>query len=214
MTAAAKRDLVVLVADRNMKATIGGIFDASDRLGIRRLSSDVFVHPEHDPGCFLHAHDFLDVHRDRYAHALVMLDREGSGQEGMTREQIEAQVQDRLIRAGWGERAAVVAIDPELDNWIWSDSPHVDAAIGWTGRTTDLREWLVRNGHLEQGAVKPARPKEALEAVLREALRPRSSAIYAALMRKVSFKRCTDPAFRKFKQVMHGWFGTPGRQEE
>jgi hypothetical protein len=63
-----------------------------------------------------------------------------------------------------------------------------------------------QRGFLEEDELKPARPKEALEAALRVVRVPRSSAIYKALAEKVSLSRCTDPAFLKLKTVLQQWF--------
>jgi hypothetical protein len=55
--------------------------------------------------------------------------------------------------------------------------------------------------------MKPFDPKLAVEQVLRQAGKPRSSAIYEQLARRVSLQRCTDPAFVKFTTVLQKWFG-------
>lgn len=56
---AARRDLVVLVADKNIEAVIVGLLGRPQSLGIRAISFDVFVHPRRDPGCLTGADDFL-----------------------------------------------------------------------------------------------------------------------------------------------------------
>jgi len=70
-----------------------------------------------------------------------------------------------------------------------------------------LRQWLQKKGYLNQGQEKPARPKEAMEAVLYRTRTPRSSAIYQRLAARVSLHRCTDRAFVRFRNVVQGWFG-------
>jgi hypothetical protein len=62
-------------------------------------------------------------------------------------------------------------------------------------------------GYTQQGEVKPKRPKEALEQALRLARKSRSSSIFRQLAQRVSVKRCTDPAFLKFKATLQRWFG-------
>lgn len=72
-----------------------------------------------------------------------------------------------------------------------------------------MKDWLVEKGFLDAGAIKPARPKEAVELVLRTARKPRSSSIYFELAQSVSTDRCTDPAFLKLKSCLRGWFPAP-----
>ena len=206
----ARQGLVVLTACGNAEHALRGILGRHESLGIRAVAAEFHVHPERDPGVFLRAHDFLRTFRNTHAHALVLLDREGSGREWQqTREEMEAAMEDRLAHSGWtdGDFAAVVT-DPELDVWVWSDSPHVDEVLGWAGRRPDLRSWLRSPPRcfLTEASPKPARPKEALQAALREARKPRSSAMYRQLASKVSLDRCTDPAFVKLRDVLRRWF--------
>ncbi|MCP3976147.1 MAG: hypothetical protein GY720_16825 [bacterium] len=200
---------MVLVADKNIEFTIKGLLSRPQALGTREVSSRVVPHPERDPGCFLRAKEFLRPFRERHRHALVLLDREGSGRDEQTREDLEKDLEERLA-PDWGERAAAVVLDPELEVWLWSDSPHVETVLGWRGRSPTLRTWLTQAGFLQEAAVKPARPKEAVEKALRIVRKPRSSALYRQLAEKISFKRCTDPAFLKLLQVLRDWFPVAG----
>ena len=197
-------DLVLLVADANMEQTVKGLLSRPEALGIRVLKFEVIKHVERDPGCLKSA-DLLRLYRDRYRHVLVLFDREGSGRENSSREALEREVEGRLS-PDWGERARVVVLDPELEAWLWSDSPHVEVVLGWAGRTPSLRSWLIERNLLATGAVKPQRPKEAAERALRQVWKPRSSALYGELARKVSFQRCEDPSFRRMVEILRGWF--------
>jgi len=201
-----QRDIIFLVADRNTESAVRGLLSRPKSLAIRPVEAVIHTHPEHDPGCYCRAHDFLRAFRKRYAHAIVIFDREGCGSEAESRESLEAKVEKRLATSGWADRAKVIVIDPELENWVWSDSPEVDKALGWAGRTPALRAWLAENQFLRQAGMKPDRPKEAVEAVLRLAPRPRSSAIYRELAETVSFRRCVDPAFLKLRTTLNSWF--------
>ena len=192
-------DLVVLVADKNMKHAVNGLLLRTASLRIRSISKDVFDHPNRDAGCFKEGDKFLRDFTTHYDHAIIMFDREGCGQESLSREELERQVEDNLSRSGWGNRAAGIVVDPELEAWIWSDSPHVTTALGWSGRNEEVRGWLREQGFAFNVSRKPDRPKEALERALEEVRKPRSSSIYAQLARRVSLNRCNDSAFKKFK---------------
>jgi hypothetical protein len=199
-------DLLVLVADQNTLAAVQGLMERRRSLGVdSRFSFEIRPHPEHDPGCLLRAHDFLAPFQRLYGYALVVFDREGCGSMA-PRGALENQVEARLAAKGWASRSASVVIDPELENWVWSESPHVDSLLGWFDRSITVREWLRSTGDLAVGESKPTRPKEAMEKILRKTHRPRSSSIYERLARKVGLATCRDPAFLKFKATLQVWF--------
>lgn len=205
-----RKDLVVLAADKNLEFAVGGLLTRSAALGVRKISADIYVHPESDPGCLLRAPEFLRPLYRQYGHAMVLLDREGCGQEDQPREVLETGLEDRLARLGWSGRAAAVVLDPELEIWVWSDSPEVDRVLGWLGRQPSLREWLRDRRYQMPGSPKPRQPKEALHEALRIVRKHRSSAIYRELAQSVSVERCVDAAFIKLRQTLQRWFGTGG----
>ena len=155
----------------------------------------------------MRSHNLLMSQAARFRHALVMLDRDGCGKEQASREELEAEIEQRLSQSGWGDRAAAVVLDPELEIWVWSDSPHVAEILGWTRGQSDLLEWLAEKGFPADQAGKPRTPKEAMEKVLRSVRKSRSSSLFSQLAEKVSVNRCTDAAFIKFKTTLHAWFG-------
>jgi hypothetical protein len=125
-----RKDLILLVADKNMEASLRGLLSRFQSLKCRPVSFDLFVHPERDPGCLLRGHDFLRPFASRYERALVLLDHAGCGREVVETSVLESELQARVGEAGWGGRAAAIVIAPELENWVWSDSPHIDQALG------------------------------------------------------------------------------------
>jgi hypothetical protein len=201
----ATKELVVLVADKNMEAAFLTLLrQRQQSLGIRPIEIDVYNHPRNDPGCYLESHEFLRPLQKLYDYAMVAFDCEGCG-SSQTRKELEHEVEARLSSAGWKGRCCVLVLDPELEIWVWSDSPQVDQAIGWRGRES-LREWLEQRGFLQAGDVKPGRPKEAVEAALREMGKPRSSSIYAKLAESVGLGRCSDLSFTRFRETVRQWF--------
>ncbi|ATB35437.1 hypothetical protein CYFUS_000850 [Cystobacter fuscus] len=201
------KDLVVLVADKNTEFALKGLLTRrTHALRIRPITFDVFVHIERDPGCLRRAPDFLRPHSTRYNHALVMFDRDGCGQEHKERVDLEQQVEEQLAQSGWDNRSAAVVLDPELEIWVWSDSPHVETTLGWSNRVPGLRSWLVNSGLLGESDVKPRDPKLAVEEALRVARKPRSSNLYQQLALSVGFESCSDAAFQKLKKLLNTWF--------
>lgn len=100
----------------------------------------------------------------------------------------------------------MIVLDPELEVWVWSESRHVDDVLGWVGMPTALRAWLHEQGHLSQGETKPRRPKEAMEAALREVQLPRSSSLYRHLAERVSLRGHSEPAFCELLNTLRAWF--------
>jgi hypothetical protein len=206
MTPVNTKDLVVLVADKNMQFSIQGLLSRPEDLGMRPVAFDLYVHPDRDPGCRRSGHDFLRPFHRSHAKALLMFDRAGGWSETISRDELESEAGQLLRRNGWEERAAAIVIDPELEAWVWSDSPVVVETLGWKDRTPDLRAKLEENGFIRAEQAKPDRPKEALEFALRLARKQRSSSIYAELAKRVDFRSCIDPAFIWFREVLQAWF--------
>ena len=200
------KDLVVLVADKNMEYAVRGLLERHASLGTRAVKYDIFVHPQHDPGCLRESHAFLQGLSRNFDRALVILDREGCGRESASRIALEAEIEDRLSQSGWGDRAAAVVLDPELEIWVWSDSAHVDKALGWGTQERDLKSALRKKGLLSEGAPKPNEPKAAMEFALQTAGLRRSSSIYRQIAQNVGVNRCVDPSFQKFRTILQAWF--------
>jgi hypothetical protein len=202
------KELIILVADKNTQFTLEGLLTRHQAFRMRTLTRedvDIYVHPLRDPGVFKEAAAFLRPYQKQYHYALVFLDREGSGQENKTASEIADEIKRDLERNGWTNRAEVIVLDPELEIWAWVNSPHLATHTGWADLPS-LRNF-VRNHRLwKDNTPKPARPKEAFEALLREKRIQRSSAIYKKIATDASFRDCGDPAFTKFKHVLAKWF--------
>ena len=202
------KDLVVLVADSQQKQTVATLLiERHQSLGIQRvpvdINSDILSHPRHDPGVFHEAGDFLSVFAQQYQHALVLIDAEWEGSPASA-EEIEEKIQDDLNRNGWEGRSAVVVIEPELESWVWSRSIHVPESLGTNWKK--IKDLGHRTGYWQQGETKPYRPKELLMEVLRRTRKRRSAALYQQLARQVSLDTCQDGSFRRFCEILQGWF--------
>ncbi|MFN0122196.1 MAG: methylation-associated defense system protein MAD4 [Blastocatellia bacterium] len=197
----------MLVADKNMEFAVRGLLNRHQSLGISPPSLDLYQHPHRDTGCLREAHTFLQPFSLRHAHAMVLLDHDGCGKEQTDRTELEAEIENRLTQTGWEDRAAAIVIAPELETWVWSDSPHVARELGWKGTPQELQAWLQTRGFIsDPQQIKPPRPKEAVESVMRHAGKARSSALFTALARQVSLNKCLDPSFLKFRAKLLEWF--------
>lgn len=202
-----QRDLVILVADQDMKATLEALLTRHQALGIRPIQYVVYKHPGHDAGCRTQGVEFLRTFCRQFTHALLIFDLEGSGRDNDSPDDVESELEESLCRNGWtDDRAAVIVIVPELEIWIWSDSPHVDQICGWENRIPPFREWLVEEGFLKSKEEKPDRPKEAFHHALRKVRKQPSSALFKQMAEKVSFRNCTDSRFQKLLERLQKWF--------
>jgi hypothetical protein len=123
-----------------------GLLSRPAVLGIRPISFEIHPHPQRDPGCLRRADAFLRSFSNRFNFALVVFDHDGCGKEQETPEDLEGELRSKLSRSGWLDRTAVIVISPELENWVFSPSPLVDEAMGWSRRTPGLRVWLKEKG--------------------------------------------------------------------
>ena len=199
-------DLFCLVADKSMEATISGLLDRPESLGIRRITRETVVHDRRDPGCFHYAADFLRGYRSRANHALVILDHAWGGVPADTAAEVEHLLEDGLQREGMGDWVRAVVIEPELEAWVFSGSKHVESVLGWSGRNPELREALANQNLWTAGVDKPDDPKKAMEWALRQRKLPRSSSIYRELASKVSTQSCTDRAFQRLRGLLQDWY--------
>jgi hypothetical protein len=122
----------------------------------------------------------------------------------------QAKILDNLTKqlesVGWAtEDFLVLAIDPELEQWIWQDSIHVETALKHS-RPPSLREALQQKGVWPANNPKPDNPKETLAAIVSR----RSGAIYGEIASKVSVKHCVDPEFQRLVAQLKAWFPVEG----
>jgi len=203
-------DLVVLVADADAEWTVRTLLEKRcESLGIRPVQAEVIRYKGRDPGTFSDAHDFLRVYLQRASYALVILDREGSGQDAISSaDEMEVDIEERLRGNGWQKdehgnpRAAAIVLDPELEIWVWSSSARVPAVLGLT--KAELREVLADFPTAPNG--KPKRPKEAMEAALHRSRKPNSPRIFQELAARVSLENAEERAFVKLRATLQGWF--------
>ena len=137
------KDLLVVAADKSMQQALKGLLARPQALGIREVEVDIYPHPRHDPGCALRGVEFMSDWSDQYHHGLLMFDHEGSGREQTHPQELQKALNEDFANSAWGERAKTVILCPELEVWVWSDSPHVSRVAGWGNGNRQLRSWLI-----------------------------------------------------------------------
>lgn len=151
--------------------------------------------------------ELLDNHRHSHDYALVMFDREGCGAEDKPRETIQSELEQKLYNSGWENRSKVIVIDPELEAWVWTDSPHTARLLGWKEEGySELRTWLRDRELWPVDYLKPSDPKEAFLSALRAKGLQRSPKRFEKLAKVVGLKKCQDPAFLELAQTLAEWF--------
>lgn len=200
------KDLVVLVADIQQQATMQVLLShRHSSLNIREPNFDIFRHMQKDPGIYHRGGKFLSVLRAQYRHALVIIDKEWEGgpNNPVT---IAQKVQNDLDNNGWRNRSDVVVIDPELEIWVWADSPHVYDLLGMD--LISIKSLGEEKAYWPPGQNKPARPKELLEEILRVTGKRRSASLFKKLAGRVGLARCRDQSFTQLKNTLLKWFQT------
>lgn len=199
-------DLIILVADNDMEQTLRGLLDERrETLQINDIDFEINRHPYRDSGCFNSADEFLRPFINQFDYSMVIFDHHGSGQEDRARNEVEEEVENILSRNGWADRNCVVAIEPELENWIWVQSPELEPIIGWRNQNISLNNWLQQNVAFTD-INKPVDPKETLEGVLKIVRKPRSARIYRDIAERVTLQNCRDESFLKFRTTLQEWF--------
>jgi len=197
------KDLILLVADKNMHFALRGALNRPESLGIRPINVEFIVHPGRDGGARKTGPELIALKRSAAQRGLVVLDYEGCGASEPAME-----LEEKLIarmRSRWEDKGSALVIEPELDIWMWGAENTLKTTLNWH-KENSPRDWLRNQGYEFNEQAKPNRPKEALEAVLRELRTPRSSALYEELASKMSLKKCTDPAFGRLRETLQRWF--------
>jgi hypothetical protein len=199
------RDCVILVADLDTENALKGLLSRPGSLGCRRFDFELYRHPRRDPGVRLESASFLRAFSNSHSRAIAILDRHGSGADLMAAEQIEVELEAQL-KTDWQTNAVAIVIDPELESWVWSDSPEVDQQLGWGGQSPTLGDWLLTQGLVHALNAKPKDPRTAFERALRQMRKPKSAFIFESLGKSVSTRRCSDRAFVKLRDTLALWF--------
>lgn len=201
-----KFDLLMVVADLDQQEAMEGLLPrrqslrtSSFRYKVTRLATT-----PGDSGTRTNGAEYLRNMQHTFFRAILLLDRHGAGAD-KTAEQFEIELEERLKKYGLGDRTRCVAIDPEVEAWVWGGTAALEQVITWTSPPS-LQEWLVQNHWISPGQPKPELPKEAF----RDALRRVKKAPFAPLFRKIagrmSFQNCQDRAFNKLINTLRTWF--------
>lgn len=206
------RDCVFFVADKTMRETFLGFLGREDRgnqLGCGAFEFDpgedlFFAAGQNDPGLWTRANELVRPFLTTHHKAVVALDCAWNGSPGQAAilECISQQLQD----SGWDtNRFVVIAINPELEEWIWQDSPILEKELRHSGPAS-LRLSLAERGLWPANQSKPPSPKEVFLQIQEENRVKKSSAVFKRIAAAVPIAACTDPEFKRLIAQLQAWF--------
>lgn len=199
------KDLVILVADKNMQFALRGALNRPSALGSRAIDFEFRMHIGRDGGVRTTGAELLAREHRRFGHALLVLDHEGCGvEQDKAPAEVEALL-DEEMRTHWGAEGKAIVIAPEVDGWVWGSDTALQQVLEWP-LTESVRDWLRARGYAFDDRGKPLRPKEAFEALVPVHRQPRSSALYERITMRISLSRCRDDAFLRLRQTLRHWF--------
>lgn len=205
-----KRDLAIVVADSDTLQFLNGLLSKRfEAFNIREpevdwsaAGCDVTRVSTRDSGCYRDGRALLADSRESHQHGLLILDAEWDGTPG-------AEVIDKrlsaAVRTDWGQNAAVIVIDPELEAWAFTGSEKLPSHLGWSTKDKgDFNEWWAK-GELLKG--KPEDPKAVLDEAGRDGRRRRDPKWWCELgALPINFSSCTDASFLRLKKALQSWF--------
>jgi hypothetical protein len=213
------RPLVFHLADGQMEASFLAFFGQSGyahKLGCARFDfdpeEDILRVPEHkDPQVFGWAHENLRPFLRSHERAVVVLDRQFPGTPPGGAEEIRQTIKRRLVRAGWREdHCEIVVIQPMLEAWLWTDSPHVEAALGHR-RPPTLRSKMQQQGLWPEGLDKPPDLKHATATAAAWGGIVCDAALFTTVFASPrSLSGCKEPGFLLLRDTLRRWFPPEG----
>jgi hypothetical protein len=212
------RDIIFLVADGEMQATVEGFFsnDAFDqRLECNPFDfdtkQDLIKHPRKDPGVYQDGHNYLKSYLGTHQYAVLMVDfafddNLNSACFGQFCEDIKT----KMRSVGWpDERFFIMVINPELEVLMWqSDTRRIEHIFDYKGQPGGLRAWLQERNLWDEGLSKPQDPKAAIDKVRGQnwGRKKTHSQIFKRIAKDVSFRGCEDESFNGLLQQIKVWF--------
>ncbi|MEG3759283.1 hypothetical protein V5096_15150 [Pseudoalteromonas carrageenovora] len=212
------RDIIFLVADGEMQATVEGFFDNEafdQRLQCARFEfdtkQDLIKHPRKDPGVYNEGHHFLKSYLETHRYAVLMVDFDfNDNLDVMDYERFCDDIKAKMRSVGWpDERFFVMAINPELEVLMWqSDTRRIEHIFDYKGQPGGLRSWLQERNLWDEGLSKPQDPKAAIDKVRGQSWgrKKTHSQIFKRIAKEVSFRGCEDESFNGLLQQIQAWY--------
>lgn len=214
------RDIVFLVADGEMQATVEGFFENTafdTRLQCARFEfdtkQDLIKHPRKDPGVYQDGHKLLRSYVDTHNYAVVMIDFAfNDNLQTINYQQFCENIKANMSAVGWpDDRFFVMAINPELEVLMWqADTSRIEHIFDYPRekKGISLREWLQQRNLWNAEELKPFNPKSAINIASSQSWgrRKTHSQLFKRIAKEVSFRGCADESFNGLLQQIQGWY--------
>lgn len=211
------RDLIIHLADQHMEAGFRAFF-ARDNwfhvIGCRKFDidadsdQDIYRRAGYtDGGIWKHAHTNLIPFKDRYQHAIIVLDADFDPHPGAP--SLRADIAGNMINAGWSaDSFCVVVIDPELEAWLWAPNLNVAKAFGH-GDFEEMKARLAGEGLWDEGEPKPNDLKRARDRAARLGGMRTGGPIFRGVFGGISKRACdlcVEEGFISMRTALQAWF--------
>lgn len=165
---------------------------------------DIINVPGHtDGGVHKRGHQLVKGYQRTHSRVLVMLDQQFGGE--MPAAQIRTEILQDLHDSGWDPAyCEAVVIDPELEVWLWQDNPNVEQALKFPNGS--LRQHLESTNDWPNGQLKPDKPKEVMQGLMKMYRAGTPMVVYRKIARSVGLRGCQDGSFGHFRMALQTWF--------
>ena len=200
-----RKDVVVLVADKDMESTLQGLLVRHRSLETRPIEFTVYRHPGRDSGCRTQGVPFLRSFCNQFEHAMLIFDHEGSGGESASAEKWEQNLEarttgQRLGRSRRRHRTRSRTRDLGLERFPRSRPGR------WMGRTNSRPStWLVEEGYLDGPAREAQSPQGRFHHASLGFRKQPSSSLFTKLAQSVGFRRCHDRSIHQTQRTLQEW---------
>lgn len=215
------RDIIFHLADRHMEDGLRAFFSRDNWhyvLGCERFNidpeseSDIYRVPGcTDGGVWKHAHANLQLFKDKYRHAVIVLDAAFEPHPGAA--VLRDDISRRMIASGWAnDRFSVIVIQPELEAWLWAPNLNVALAFGYAN-FDQLRGALEAEALWNAGEPKPHDLKGARDHAAKHGGKKTGGPIFKNVFGNISRRAldlCTEPGFEALRISVRTWFPSGG----
>lgn len=207
------KDLFVLTADVDAQALMKQVLSRPQALGIRTVDFEVDRHPGRDPGMVKHGPELIRLHslKEKFQYVLLVWDHIGSGMENHPIQEVESSMTERLDAISWAGRHQVVAVMPELEEWIWHAPDALEKLLNLDPDKLNERIFGYCNTmKASREQILQSQPKELLHHLMRHSTslrRPPRPGDFEFLAERASLKQWQEsPSFARLVETLRRWF--------
>ena len=204
------KDLLLLVADADIKAFLRALLTRPEALEIRGISSEIQRHQRRDSGMVADGPELVRNRKGDFGKVLLIWDHHGSGRDHrQTPHLVARDIAGRLDGVTWSGNHAVAVLDPELEQWIWHCEPALAAHLKIAA--TQLSEWVEAFAQRAGTTIEAAKrdtPKALFEEIVRVRLRkPISPRDFEHIGQRASIPALLAcPSFAAIMLALRSWF--------